>query len=73
MICPYCKRELQSGYIKSTHHLVWSTDKDLGFVNEESGDIRLTYTYWKGLLNGFSVESHLCPDCKIVITPIQKK
>ena len=70
MICPCCQRELKPGYIKSPQHLIWSPDKDLGFVNEEAGDIRLTQAFWKGFFNGFSVESYFCENCKIIIPPI---
>ena len=72
MVCPYCQKELTPGFIKCPKPFVWSPDKDLGFVNTEAGDILLTQTYWKGLLDGFSVESHFCPDCKVIITSLKK-
>ena len=68
MTCPYCGKEMEQGYIKSPQQLFWSKDKELGI---ESESIRLSGKGWNSFINGFSVESCYCPDCKKIITSVE--
>jgi len=68
MTCPYCGKEMEQGYIKSAQRLFWSKEKELGF---QPDSIRLDPSFWTGFFNGFHAESHYCPDCKKIITPVK--
>ena len=70
MDCPYCGKELEAGYIRSSDNMVWSREKELGLIGKE--DIRLVKNLWKGMLEGNFVEAHCCRACKKLIVPLDE-
>ena len=39
-ICPYCVRELLSGYLQSARQIIWSQEeKSISFRADEEGDL----------------------------------
>lgn len=57
MDCPYCKGDLEKGYIKSSHAVHWGPAKEFGFVND---DIVLAKPSMRGILERHFVEAHCC-------------
>jgi len=49
MKCPYCSKEMASGFLKSSHFIHWGEDKSLGFL---SNDLKLTKLSFEGTLKG---------------------
>ena len=68
VICPYCGKEMEQGYIKSPQQIYWSDNKELGPASPGETRIRLSQKFWNGFFNGFHVESYYCPDCKKIVT-----
>ena len=67
---PYCNKEMEKGYIKSGHHFYWSRDKEIGMAAEE--DVKLYKNSFVNMMfNGNAAESFYCPECKIIITPVE--
>ncbi|MBE6918928.1 MAG: hypothetical protein E7469_04535 [Ruminococcaceae bacterium] len=70
MECPYCKKEMEKGFIFGGNHIRWypeGADTMLMFPEEE-GAVRLNGT--GGLVTSAKAESGYCADCRVVITPI---
>ena len=70
MDCPYCKKEMQKGFIFDGNHIRWypeGADTMLMFPEEE-GAVRLNAT--GGLITSARAESWYCADCRMVITPV---
>ena len=66
MKCPYCKEEMELGYIKSSQRMHWGKEQTLGFL---PNDIKLTKGFWEGFFHGYFVDAHHCRHCgKIVIS-----
>ena len=68
MKCPYCSKEMESGFIKSSHHMHWGKEKELGFL---PNDLKLTKNSFEGMLDGKFVESYYCSDCKKIIVSFE--
>lgn len=68
MTCPYCGREMEQGYIKSSKQIFWGKEKELVMGEERT---MLSQGFWDGFFHGFSVESFYCPDCKKIITSVE--
>ena len=64
MNCPYCNKEMDLGYLKSSHFIHWGKDQTLGFL---PNDLKLTKLSLEGMLKGNFVESHYCSNCKKII------
>ena len=70
MNCPYCNKEMKSGFLKSSHLIYWGEDKTLApFLN----GIRLTKFNLEGFFKGNFVESYYCSDCKKIIVSFDDK
>ena len=70
MECPYCKKEMQKGFIFNGNHVRWypeGADTMLMFPEEE-GAVRLNAT--GGVVTSARAESYYCSDCCVVITPV---
>ena len=63
MNCPYCRKEMEKGYIDQTdvfHHLQWyPADRELGFFKSKKRNVRLSYCG--------SVKAYRCEDCKKIL------
>ena len=70
MICPYCSKEMEKGFIRNARDSVrWypeETDTS-GFWPENEGSVMLAKLSW---VTGAEAESWYCPDCRMVITPV---
>jgi hypothetical protein len=64
MRCPYCGKEMEDGWLKSSAAIHWGKEHTLGFIQE---DIKLTGGFWKGLWRGFFAKAHRCGGCGAVI------
>ena len=65
MICPYCHREMETGYMKSSHFIHWGKDKSLGFIPD---DIKLTKgQFFQAFFEGYFVKSYHCSTCNQII------
>ncbi|MFR3017764.1 MAG: PF20097 family protein [Oscillospiraceae bacterium] len=49
--CPYCGRELLSGYLQSARQIIWSQEeKSISFRADEDGDLVVSHGIWEGAL-----------------------
>ena len=47
--CPYCGRELLSGYLQSARQIIWSQEeKSISFRADEDGDLVVSHGIWEG-------------------------
>ena len=47
--CPYCGRELFSGYLQSARQIIWSQEeKSISFRADEEGDLVVSHGIWEG-------------------------
>lgn len=47
--CPYCGRELLSGYLQSARQIIWSQEeKSISFRADEEGDLVVSRGIWNG-------------------------
>ena len=47
--CPYCGRELLSGYLQSARQIIWSQEeKSISFRADEEGDLVVSHGIWEG-------------------------
>ena len=65
MICPYCHREMEIGYMKSSRFIHWGKEKSLGFIPD---DIKLTKgQFFQAFFEGYFVKSYHCSTCNQII------
>jgi len=65
MNCPYCSREMDPGYIKSSQVISWGKDRSLGFHPE---DLKFNKKqFLQGFFEGFFVTAYHCKACKKII------
>ena len=51
--CPYCGRELFSGYLQSARQIIWSQEeKSISFRADEEGDLVVSHGIWRRLPAG---------------------
>lgn len=68
MICPYCGKEMQKGYLQSARPFFWGTEKHSGFfVASDETDVKVSRGFWHGCF----AESWYCADCKKLITEVK--
>ena len=64
MRCPYCKKEMEYGFVQSSKEIIFSDDKRKSpFVGPRDGDIRLTSGFWAPA----TCKAWHCPECRKVI------
>ena len=70
MDCPYCKKEMQKGFILGGNHIRWYPEgaDTMMTLPEEEGAVRLNAI--GGLVTSARAESYYCADCRMVITPV---
>lgn len=66
MNCPYCGGEMEKGYVKTSHPVVWSKNKRRKIFDTED-DVFLTDF---GLFSSKNENSYLCRSCGKVIIDI---
>lgn len=60
--CPYCGRELLSGYLQSARQIIWSQEeKSISFRADEEGDLVVSHGIWEGSF----ADCRYCADCGI--------
>ncbi|MBE6020967.1 MAG: hypothetical protein E7228_04375 [Clostridiales bacterium] len=67
MECPYCKEEMEKGYIKSSHFIHWGKEKKLKLIHD---DIKLVKNTAAGFFEGNFVESYYCSSCNKIIVSL---
>ena len=70
-ICPYCGRELFSGYLQSARQIIWSQEeKSISFRTDEEGDLVVSHGIW----NGSFADCRYCAGCGIFLLecPVRK-
>lgn len=70
MNCPYCNKEMESGFIKSSHFIHWGKERELGFL---PNDIKLTKTNLEAFMKGHFVEAYYCTTCNKIIVSVENK
>ena len=62
--CPYCGRELLSGYLQSARQIIWSQEeKSISFRADEDGDLVVSHGIWEGSF----ADCRYCADCGIFL------
>ncbi len=62
--CPYCGRELLSGYLQSARQIIWSQEeKSISFRADEEGDLVVSHGIWEGSF----ADCRYCADCGIFL------
>lgn len=69
MNCPYCNKEMESGFLKTSHHVSWGKEKELG-LNQD--DILLTKNNLETFFKGQFIKSHYCSDCKKILVSLEE-
>ncbi|MHA1848966.1 MAG: PF20097 family protein [Promethearchaeota archaeon] len=63
VICPYCKKPMEDGYIASKSQIIWSwgaeINKKESFIIKETG--------MKKQKKNFYLKSFWCPRCRVII------
>jgi len=60
MLCPYCGKEMELGYVQSGRGFYWSSKKKGdGLPNVNDGDIKFS----KNFLLGTFLDAHICRSC----------
>lgn len=67
MLCPNCKEEMEAGYLKSSHPILWSNEKDSDSLN--SNRVKLSHGFW----NGCFAAASICRRCGILIANLPDK
>ena len=67
MKCPYCGKELEAGYLKSSQRIFWGKERVLGFVRK---DIRVTKNGLNGFFEGHFAEAQYCSACQKIIVSL---
>ena len=62
MNCPYCNKEMQKGFMKSHHPILWGEEKTLSFLKTYN-DYVLTKNDFHSVMRGMFIESYYCNDC----------
>lgn len=70
MHCPYCGKELEAGYLKSSHAVQWGRERSLWSAAD---DIRLSRLSVDALFDGFAVEAMRCGSCKKLIVFLEEE
>ena len=70
MICPYCGKLMQMGYLQSGRGFIWSPEKkeDI-FVASKETDIDFCESIWRGSYT----ESWYCAACRKLITDVPER
>ena len=70
MECPYCKKEMEKGFILGGNHIRWYPEgaDTMMMFPEEEGAVRLNAT--GGVVTAPKAESYYCSNCHMVITPV---
>ena len=71
MKCPYCQKEMQSGYLQSSRALAWDTEilSDFVIPSKDRGGFSVT----KGIFADHAIKADFCNQCGIFISHLQKK
>ena len=72
MLCPYCGKEMEKGYIQSGRSFYWSSEKKGdGLPNANAGDIAFSSSFWSGAF----LDAHICRGCGKLLAdlPEEKK
>ena len=60
--CPYCGKELFSGYLQSARQIIWSQEeKSVSFRADEEGDLVVSHGIWDGSF----ADCRYCADCGV--------
>ena len=70
MRCPYCREEMEKGYIKSSQYIHWGKERKLGFIPD---DLKLIKRNWMGFFEGHFAEAHYCSRCKKIIMDVEQE
>ncbi len=69
MLCPYCKAEMEKGFLQGGNILVWVRKKHYLSLLPKEGEVLLDRNY----LTGSAVPSWICKQCKKVIAEYSEK
>ena len=65
MNCPYCSKEMDIGYIKSSHYIHWGKERALGYYPE---DLKFNKKqFLSGFFEGFFVKAYRCEACRKIL------
>ena len=69
MKCPYCNKEMKSGYLQTARDLYWTEKpKKVLMIANLDDDILIGKTTFGGVL----AEVDMCPNCKKIVIDIEK-
>jgi hypothetical protein len=67
MLCPKCNEEMEAGYLKSSHPILWCNEKDSGLLN--SDHVKISHGFWSGCF----ADASICRRCGILIANLPDK
>ncbi|MFQ9892339.1 MAG: PF20097 family protein [Emergencia sp.] len=71
MKCPFCQEEMESGYVQSSHQIMWGKDKnDTFFMPDKNKD---EFYISKGIWKGSFTKAEYCNKCKRIIISLEKE
>lgn len=68
MQCPYCKKEMISGYVQSARKVFFTTNPHKIYFNPEEDEVVLTEKNWTAP----TIPAYSCSKCKCVIIDYSK-
>lgn len=72
MECPYCRRKLESGYVKSTgYDLYWISEGHEENMARRNIMEHGFYIADKGFINGTQTRAYYCTKCKLVVMRVE--
>ena len=70
MKCPYCAKEMERGFLKSSRFIHWGKERKLGFLPD---DLKLTRNNLDAFFKGYFVESYYCDACRKIVVSAQER
>ena len=69
MQCPFCKEEMEKGFLQGGSMMVWVKKKHYISMLPKDGEVLRSRDYWTGV----ALPSWICKQCRRVITEYEDK
>ena len=66
--CPYCQKQMKSGYVQSSHQIYFNEGKRRVFA---SGDLKSKCISQFSLMKAPAVKAYCCEDCKKIVLDLE--
>jgi len=63
MICPYCNKEMEAGYLQTGSRIAWTKEIHKFSILPRKGEIMLENNVFKGV----NFQAYICKHCKKIL------